>query len=66
MYNALLFLTTFNYGVLVLVGLELDVVDKGINGCLVRDIKAGSATDLDGRLQRGDYVVRELNLAGVQ
>ncbi|GAU94334.1 hypothetical protein RvY_06126 [Ramazzottius varieornatus] len=37
-------------------GLEVDVVDKGINGCLIRDIKAGSAADLDGRLAVGDYL----------
>ncbi|XP_055332581.1 multiple PDZ domain protein-like isoform X2 [Paramacrobiotus metropolitanus] len=37
-------------------GLEVDVVEKGMNGCVVRRIEPNSALHSDKRLQPGDYV----------
>ncbi|OQV25881.1 Multiple PDZ domain protein [Hypsibius exemplaris] len=37
-------------------GLEIDVIEKGINGCVVQLIQPGSSLARDGRLHVNDYV----------
>ena len=43
------------------IGLNLEAVDRGINGCIVRSITKGGAADKDGRLAVGDYIVQMNN-----
>lgn len=38
-------------------GLDVDVVEKGMNGCIVRYIDPGTSLYFDKRIQPGDYVV---------
>ena len=41
----------------LLIGMTVDAVDKGLNGCIVKTISSGGAIGKDGRIQIGDYVV---------
>ncbi|XP_076440224.1 multiple PDZ domain protein-like isoform X11 [Babylonia areolata] len=38
-------------------GINVETVDKGINGCVIKSIIPGGAVHKDGRLQPGDYIV---------
>ncbi|BFZ16568.1 hypothetical protein BsWGS_19608 [Bradybaena similaris] len=38
-------------------GLAVETVDKGINGCMVKSIAKPSAVERDGRIRLGDYIV---------
>ncbi|KAK7101023.1 multiple PDZ domain protein-like isoform X2 [Littorina saxatilis] len=38
-------------------GLNVESVDKGVNGCVVKGVAPGGAVQKDGRLQPGDLVV---------
>ncbi|XP_025111379.1 multiple PDZ domain protein-like isoform X3 [Pomacea canaliculata] len=38
-------------------GVTVETVDRGVNGCLVKTITKGGAVDKDGHLQVGDYIV---------
>ncbi|CAG5122446.1 unnamed protein product, partial [Candidula unifasciata] len=38
-------------------GLTVETVDKGINGCVVKSIAKPSAVEQDGSIQVGDYIV---------
>ncbi|XP_055886795.1 inaD-like protein isoform X6 [Biomphalaria glabrata] len=38
-------------------GLTVEAVDKGVNGCIVKSINKPSAVDSDGRIHPGDFIV---------
>ena len=42
----------------VIVGLIVETVDSGVNGCIVRSVTENEAVANDGRLRVGDFVVR--------
>ncbi|XP_060069918.1 multiple PDZ domain protein-like, partial [Ylistrum balloti] len=38
-------------------GMTVEAVDKGINGCVVKTVLHSGAVGKDGRIQKGDYIV---------
>ena len=42
---------------IVLAGVNVETVDKGVNGCVVKSLTPEGAVQKDGRLQPGDYIV---------
>lgn len=37
--------------------MTVEAIDKGVNGCAVKQIQAGGAIEKDGRIQLGDYIL---------